>query len=257
MKRQQLAVLLSMFCFLLHAQFQPSYYMIGGNTLPYQVLLPENYDETKQYPLVVFLHGAGERGSDNEKQLIHGKDFFINNFQSEYPAIVIAPQCPEATYWSNVQSHTIVGKREFNFDVMDKPTLAMETLTYLINDWIQSGRINTNQVYVGGLSMGGMGTYELLYRMPNTFAAAFAICGGGNVNKIKTNLGNTALWIFHGIDDSVVPIELSKNIYQSLLSDGKEVKMTEYPGVNHNSWDSAFHNKELAPWLLKHKRLSN
>jgi predicted peptidase len=255
MKRHLLFYALFLVSILSHAQFQEASFMINGYTLPYQVLFPKNYNESQRYPLVVFLHGAGERGNDNQKQLTHGKDFFINNFETENPAIVIAPQCPENTYWGNVQSHTVAGHREFKFGISNKPTPAMETLIYLIEDWLVSGRVDTKQVYVGGLSMGGMGTFELLWRMPNTFAAAFPICGGGEIEKVQNYThNNTALWIFHGADDSVVPADFSRKMYQTLLSAGNEVKYTEYPNVNHNSWDNAFQEKELASWLFKHKK---
>lgn len=171
--------------FLAFAQFKPALYMIDGNTLSYQVMYPENYDASKQYPLVVFLHGAGERGLDNQKQLANGAEkFLIDNFEVNYPAIVIAPQCPESSYWSNVEKSVLDNKTSFRFGINDQPTVAMHTLTHLVEFWLSSGKVNLNQVYVGGLSMGGMGTYELLWRLPNTFIAAFPICGGGDVNKV-------------------------------------------------------------------------
>jgi len=255
MMRTKLALLLLLFySTFTFAQFVEARYMINGNALPYQVMFPKDYDETKQYPLLVFLHGAGERGNDNQKQLTHGKDFLINNFQSEYPAIVIAPQCPEDSYWSNVERQSIGNQNTFTFGVSEKPTVAMETLVYLIKNWLNSGKIDTKQVYVGGLSMGGMGTYELLWRMPDTFAAAFPICGGGQINKITDNTTNTPLWIFHGEVDGVVPAKFSQDMYNSLKTARNEVKYTEYPNVNHNSWDNVFQEKELASWLFSHKK---
>lgn len=254
MKSKLLIVFLFLCSTLTYAQFESASYMINGYTIPYQVMFPKDYDATKQYPLLVFLHGAGERGSDNEKQLTHGKDFMIANFQAEYPAIVIAPQCPEETYWSNVEKQTLGNKTTFTFGLSDKATPSMETLVYLITNWINSGRVDQSKVYVGGLSMGSMGTYELLWRMPNTFAAAFAICGGGDVSKVQYYTKNTALWIFHGSADSVVPVQFSQQMYEALKSAGNEVKYTEYPDVNHGSWINVFQNKELVPWLLSHKK---
>lgn len=254
MKRNLSVIIFSLLCLVSYAQFQPASFMINGNTLQYQVLFPENYDRAKEYPLVVFLHGAGERGNDNEKQLIHGKDFLIENFYSANPAIVIAPQCPADSYWSNVQSHTLAGERTFKYGLTEQPTSAMESLVFLINDWLLSGRVNPEQIYIGGLSMGGMGTYELLWRMPNTFAAAFPICGGGDISKVTNYTTTTPLWIFHGADDSVVPVKFSQDMAKSLTEAGSEVKYTEYPGVNHNSWDNVFKEKDLAPWLLSHKK---
>lgn len=237
-----------------YAQFEPASYMINGTTLPYQIMYPKDYDSSQQYPLLVFLHGSGERGDDNLKQLTHGKEFLINNFQTEYPAIVIVPQCPTTCYWVNIEENIFRDKNSFSFGVSDKPTPPMETLVYLINYWIRSGKIDKKQIYVGGLSMGGMGTYELLWRMPNTFAAAFPICGGGDLKKIVENSKKTALWIFHGADDDVVPVKYSQDIYSALTKAKKEVKYTEYPNVNHDSWNNALAEEKLVPWLFKHRK---
>lgn len=254
MKSKLLFFLLFIYSISGFGQFQSASYMINGNTLPYQIMFPKDYDQTKKYPLLIFLHGAGERGNDNQKQLTHGKDFLINNFNNEYPAIVIAPQCPENSYWANVERQNIGGNNTFTFGASEKPTIFMETLICLINNWINSGKVETTQIYVGGLSMGGMGTYELLWRMPDTFAAAFPICGGGDIDKIEKNTKNTALWIFHGEVDGVVPVEFSRNMYNALNKAGHKVKYTEYPNVNHNSWDNVFLETELAAWLFKHKK---
>lgn len=254
MKIQLTILLLFTYISIVFAQFEPASYMINGNTLPYQVMFPENYNSAQQYPLIIFLHGAGERGNDNTKQLTHGKDFLIDNFRAKYPAIVIAPQCPSESYWSNVEKHSVSGNTKFEFGASETATQPMQTLISLIDNWRKSGHVDTTQVYVGGLSMGGMGTYELLWRMPNTFAAAFPICGGANPEKIAHNTQKTPLWIFHGEIDSVVPASFSRNIYSALMSAGSEVKYTEYPGVNHNSWDNVFQEKHLASWLFNHKK---
>lgn len=228
--------------------------MVNGFTLPYQVMYPDNYDATKQYPLLIMLHGAGERGDNNQAQLTHGKQFLTDNFLTDYPAIVIVPQCPANNYWANVVRHQTDDKMTLTFGITDQPTQAMFTLISLVQDWLSSGKVDVSRVYVGGLSMGGMGTLELLWRMPQTFAAAFPICGGGDLNKLTTYAKNTAVWLFHGGDDSVVPVENSRQIYNKLKDLGCDVEYTEYKGVNHGSWVNTFQEKELAPWLFKHKR---
>lgn len=227
-------------------------YMVQGNTIPYQVIYPENYDANKQYPLLLFLHGAGERGEDNKAQLTHGEGFLLDNFYVSYPAIVVIPQCPSNSYWSNAERTTRNGQTAFNFNVVEEPTVAMNTLMHLVRYWLDSGLVDRNRVYVGGLSMGGMGTYELVWRMPGVFAAAFPICGGANVDKLLRNKKHTAFWIFHGSDDNIVPVEFSREIYDGLKKRGADVKYTEYPGVNHGSWNNVFKEKELASWLFKH-----
>lgn len=239
----------------LSAQFEKASIMVNGNNLPYRIMFPENYDEAKQYPLLVFLHGAGERGNDNEKQLTHGKQFLIDNFHTgANQAIVIAPQCPENSYWANSVRHQIGDKITFKIGAADEPTQTMKTLMFLIQDWVSSGKVDTSRVYIGGLSMGGMGTLELLWRMPQTFAAAFPICGGGDLNKLPVYAKNTAVWLFHGDIDGVVPVENSRNIYNRLKELGGDVEYTEYKGVNHNSWDNAFQEKTLGSWLFSHKK---
>lgn len=252
MRKVLIVLLLLFFLKYSSAQFEAASYMSNGFTLPYQVMFPENYDESKSYPLFVFLHGAGERGNDNEKQLTHGKQFLIDNFQSAYPSIVIAPQCPLDNFWSNIEMNQIGRKMTMTFGVTDQPTAAMSTLINLIQNWISSGSVNPSQVYVGGLSMGAMGTLELLWRIPQTFTAAFAICGGMDLDKLPGFSNNTPVWLFHGDADVVVPVENSRKINEQMLKQGREVKYTEYPGVNHNSWEKAFREKDLVPWLINH-----
>jgi predicted peptidase len=232
-----------------------------GDTLRYRLLLPENYDTSKRYPLVLFLHGAGERGNDNEKQLTHGAGLFLNpENRKNFPAIVVFPQCDSLSYWSNV----IIGindstkKREFNFQVNGEPTKAMNLLLQWLPDFEKSYGISASQRYVMGLSMGGMGTFEIVSRKQKYFAAAIPICGGANPKTVST-LTKTAFWIFHGMKDDVVPYQLSETMvlgFQSIYV-AEEVNFTLYPEANHNSWDKAFAEPDLLPWLFsiksKHK----
>lgn len=222
-------------------------------SLPYRILYPEQYDPLLQYPLIVFLHGAGERGSDNESQLIHGAAFLLRN-RASYPAIVIAPQCPLDGYWANVTIKQVKGKRTFVFGETDVPTPAMRLAMALVEQWVSSGEVDRQRVYVGGLSMGGMGTYEMLWRMPGVFAAAFPICGGGVPSKVGKDARHTAVWVFHGAKDKVVPVNCSRQMVAALRAAKAEVNYTEYPEANHNSWNSAFAEPQLMPWLFSHKR---
>lgn len=244
------------FACIVKAQFIPASYQIYGKELKYQIMFPEGYTETKTYPLLIFLHGSGERGSDNQKQLIHGKQFLIDNFYAKYPAIVIVPQCPEDDYWTNIEQQEIGDKSTFNFNVGDQMTSSMSILIHLISNWKASGKIDKSKMYVGGLSMGGMGTLELLWRMPRTFAGAFSICGGTNLKKLSLFAKNTSVWLFHGDKDNVVPVENSRNAAKKLKALGCNVKYTEYKGANHNSWDSTFAEKNLPSWLFS-QRLSS
>lgn len=226
----------------------------GKDTLPYRVLYPQNYDSTKTYPLVLFLHGAGERGNDNRKQLVHGAKLFLNQQNRDsFPAIVVFPQCPQNSYWSNVRITTnAAGQREFNFQNGGMPTTAMRMLIKLHNNLKKDLPIDQKRQYIGGLSMGAMGTFEMLYRVPGEFAAAIAICGGGNTETVDAYAKDVSLWIFHGAKDNVVPLAYSQEMAAAIKKQGGDVKLTIYPEANHNSWDNAFAEPGLLEWLFSH-----
>lgn len=225
-----------------------------GDTLPYRILYPENYDKSKKYPLVLFLHGGGERGRDNEKQLTNGvKVFLKEENRKKFPCIVIAPQCMEDSGWSSAQYDRTQRPIQFNFDYtrpISKALLAVQELTY---DVVTKEPVQKKQVYVTGLSMGGMGTYEIIYRNPGLFAAAAAICGGGDAGKYDKKTAATKFWIFHGDADDVVEVKHSRAMRDRLKELNADVKYTEYPGVNHNSWDAAYAEPELLPWLFNQR----
>jgi predicted peptidase len=238
-----------------YAAYEKHWLVQGGDTLPYRVLLPLHYNSSRQYPILFFLHGAGERGRDNEKQLVHGGGLFLDpQIREEYPMIIIAPQCATTDYWSNVlRIHDAKGKRTFHFLAKGAPTVYMQLLEQLVTYCINNYPVEKDQVYAGGLSMGGMGTFELVRRMPGRFAAAFAICGGADTGTAKI-IRKSSWWIFHGERDNVVPPSFSKNMAAALQRYHSDVKLTLYAGANHNSWDSAFAEPELLPWLLSKKR---
>jgi predicted peptidase len=231
--------------------YERSTYVADGDTLPYRIAFPENFDNSKKYPLVLFLHGAGERGNDNQAQLTHGGKLFVSpEVRKNFPAIVVFPQCLKDSFWSNVKIITdSTGKRLFEFQKGGTPTNAMAALLGLTERLLEKPFVDQSQVYVGGLSMGGMGTFELLRRKPNVFAAAFAVCGGDNVKNVK-KYKKLPLWVFHGSDDNVVPVAHSEEVVNALRDKGSDVKFTIYPGVKHNSWENAFAEPQLLPWLF-------
>ena len=226
-----------------------------GDTLPYRMLLPENYDASQKYPLILFLHGAGERGNDNEKQLIHGSKLFLqDSIRKNYQAIVVFPQCAANSYWSNVHIKTTPdGTREFAFATSGKPSPDLELVINLISYLKRNYSLDKKHFYVGGLSMGGMGTFELVRHKPKMFAAAFPICGGADP-KTAGKLKKPSWWIFHGLKDDVVNPEFSKVMAAALVDKGADLKLTLYPDANHNSWDSAFAEKDLFPWMFSKRR---
>lgn len=259
MKSYLLSFFLLIICSLCQAQneaYEKHWHIEGSDTLPYRLLLPKNYDVTKKYPMIFFLHGSGERGNDNEAQLVHGADLFLrDSIRKNYPAIVVFPQCAASSYWSNVNITVDSSKktRSFNFSSEVKPTVAMELVIGLLTELQNKYHPDKKHLYVGGLSMGGMGTFELVRRKPEMFAAAFPICGGANPNTAK-QITKTHWWIFHGLKDNVVNPEFSKAMAAALKANGADVKLTLYPEANHNSWDSAFAEKDLLPWLFSNHK---
>lgn len=231
------------------------WFIQNGDTLPYRILLPESYDAAKTYPLVLFLHGRGESGSDNEKQLTHGAKMFLrDSIRKNYPAIVVFPQCAVDSYWSNVQTiKNEKGKRTFYFVPDGPPSLSMQLLMGLLDNIRVRYKTNDKQVYVMGLSMGGMGTFELVKRKPGVFAAAIPICGGANP-ETASKLKKAKWWIFHGAKDDVVPPENSEVMVDALQKIKASVKFTLYPNANHNSWDPAFAEPGLFSWLFSQQK---
>lgn len=231
--------------------YQKKWLVQQGDTLPYRVLLPLQYDSTKSYPVLFFLHGAGERGRDNEKQLTHGAKLFVrDDIRAQYGFIAILPQCPPSDYWANVlREHDENGNRAFYFLEEGAPGRYMVILQELVRHVMQVYKVKKDQVYVGGLSMGGMGTFELVRRMPGTFAAAFPICGGANPATAK-KMKDVSWWVFHGAKDNVVPAVHSEKMVDALRAAGGKVKWTLFPEANHNAWDPAFAEPGLLPWLF-------
>jgi len=226
-----------------------------GKVLPYRLLYPENYDKNKKYPLLLLLHGAGERGKDNEKQLVHGSKLFISaESRKNFPAIVIFPQCPEESFWAVTKIDRTTTPFKIDFDYTAEPNWPLAAANALVKKLSNEEGVDKARVYISGLSMGGMGTFESVYRYPDLYAAALPICGGGDVNHYDKRVGKVSFWVFHGAVDAVVNPQLSRNMVEKLKSLKAEVKYSEYPGVNHNSWDNAFAEKDYLSWMLQHNK---
>lgn len=239
-----------------YSAYEEATFVHHSDTLQYRILWPENFSAEKQYPVVLFLHGAGERGNDNTTQLVHGGKLFLDpETRKKYPAIVIFPQCPENEYWSNALiDRSKAGREKFDYRQQGPPVRSMALVTALMDKMVAEPFTKDDQIYVGGLSMGGMGTFEILSRRPGMFAAAFPICGGGNPDMAYKYAKNTALWVFHGAKDDVVVPSFSEEMVAAVKKAGGNPKFTLYKDANHNSWDPAFAEPELLPWLFSHKK---
>jgi predicted peptidase len=190
--------------------------------------LPKGYAEKDSWPLLLFLHGAGERGNDLELVKVHGPPKLISQGK-DFPFIVVSPQCPEDRWWQ-----------------------AME-LSALLDEIIEKHKVDQDRIYVTGLSMGGFGTWSLAAYTPHRFAALLPICGGGETHWTKT-FTHVPIWAFHGDKDTAVPLERSEKMIEALKKNGGNPKLTVYPGVAHDSWTQTYENPAVYEWLLEHKR---
>ncbi len=225
-----------------------------GKHLPYRILFPADYERTKKYPLLLFLHGAGERGTENERQLIHGSKLFLKSEnRQQFPAIVVLPQCPKESFWASVKIDTTKRPFAIAFDYSGQPNWPLAAANELVQQLIRTEAVDPRRVYITGLSMGGMGTFESVYRYPGLYAAALPICGGGDVMLYDQRVKTTKFWVFHGDADVVVDVQLSREMVTKLKQQKITVKYTEYPGVNHNSWDNAFAEPAFLKWMFQQK----
>ncbi|MDP2724347.1 MAG: prolyl oligopeptidase family serine peptidase [Bacteroidales bacterium] len=220
-----------------------------GNTLNYRLLYPD-YNPGRVLPLVVFLHGSGERGNDNEAQLKWGvREFANEQMMMQYPAIVVAPQCPEKLSWSNVEEDTI----NMTLTLKPEPSQPMKMVIELIHQLITDLPIDTGRIYITGLSMGGHGTYDVLQRYPDLFAAAVPVCGAGDTSS-AASIAHIPIWIFHGAEDKSVDPKYSMDMLVALTKAGAHPGFTQYPEVGHFSWLGAYTDPLMIEWLFRQRK---
>jgi len=203
-----------------------------GKEAKYVLFVPHDYKGDKEYPLILFLHGAGETGTDGKKQARTGLGSHIRKDEKSFPCFVIFPQAQERG-WSAGNAN---GKR------------AMAILAGVEKQY----KIDTKRVYLTGLSMGGFGTWNFAAKHPDRWAAIVPICGAGRTSD-AAKIKDIPCWCFHGADDPTVKVDGSRKMIEALKEAGGKPKYTEYPGVGHNSWDKAYATKELYDWMLKQK----
>jgi predicted peptidase len=199
-------------------------------SLNYLLHVPDTYEKEspKKWPLILFMHGSGERGDNVERVAVHGIPK-IAQTQTDFPFIVVSPQCPEDSHWG----------------------AELDALMVLLDEIVESHNVDTSMVYLTGLSMGGYGTWLLATIHPDKFAAIVPICGGGNPKRVEP-LKRTPVWVFHGAKDEIVPLSESENMVEALQAIGGNVKFTVYPDANHDSWTETYENPKLYDWLLLH-----
>ena len=245
--------------------FEKKMFFSENGSIPYRLLKPVNFQKKSlvderldtplfdfsdqvKYPLVIFLHGAGERGQDNEIQITYIDKVFGNEgFRENYPCIVIAPQCPNACRWVEVSwslsEHT----------QPENPSIPMELTLELIDEIIANYPIDENRIYVTGLSMGGFGVWDIISRYPDKFAAGIPICGGGDENN-ASKISNVPIWAFHGAKDRVVKVSRTRNMINEIENNNGTPKYTEFSNLGHLCWTQAYATDGLFEWLFEQKK---
>ncbi len=220
--------------------------------LPYRLLRPAVVEPSKRYPLVVFLHGAGERGDNNQAQLKHSvAEFARSDRQANFPCYVLAPQCPTDGKW--VEVDWSLKKGSGSFESATSPVL--DKVLQIVDSLIEQEPVDAARIYVTGLSMGGYGSWYAAAKWPEKFAAAIPVCGGGDPTWANRYQG-VAIWAFHGQADSAVPVARSREVVSAIAMVGHapEIRYTEYPEVGHDSWTQSYIRDDVFSWLFAQHR---
>lgn len=221
----------------------------AGNKLPYQLMTPQHKTASQRYPLVVLLHGSGERGIDNAAQMKNGVHAFVEeDMRQKHPCYLLLPQCPPEQRWGGSSRDAKLVFDENN------PTVPGRLLIELIEKTLKENPdIDRNRVYITGLSMGGFGTFDALMRRPDLFAAGMPLCGGGDPVH-AARIKNIPLWVFHGKLDEVVLPRFSRDMVDALKKAGGKVQYTEYSTLGHNVWDVTYYNPAVLEWLFSQQK---
>ncbi len=222
-----------------------------GKTLLYRILKPADTESSKKYPLVLMLHGAGERGNDNKKQLAWFWDakkprVLGRPEVAAAKAFVVVPQCPDGKQWVDVPW----AKGSYKSPEVSE---SLKLTLGLVDSLLKESPIDPDRVYVIGMSMGGFGAFDAAQRRPELFAAIVPICGAGDPAKAK-DISHIPVWAFHGDKDDAVPVAGSREMIAALKKAGAEPKYSEYRDTGHNSWSPAFDEKEFWNWIFAQKR---
>ncbi|HIJ73108.1 MAG TPA: prolyl oligopeptidase family serine peptidase [Candidatus Hydrogenedentes bacterium] len=204
---------------------------VDGRQRHFAVYVPRQYDPRKQWPLIVFLHGMGERGDDGLLQTDVGIGRAIRRWPDRFPCLVLMPQCPDTVYWDE----------------------AVADIDAALHKTIDEYAVNPSRICLTGLSLGGFATWIYGARNTDTFAALMPVCGGGNPED-ATALARVPIWAFHGADDDLVAVEQSRAMVEAVKNAGGDVRYTEYKDTGHNAWDKAYSDPKTIKWLLRQKK---
>jgi predicted peptidase len=206
----------------------------AGKTMPYVVYVPRDYTDRKRWPVILFLHGSGERGDNGLAQTQVGIGTALRVHPERFPCLVVMPQAPNSGGWQG-----------------ESNDLALKALDAVVDKY----HGDRSRLYLTGLSMGGFGAWAIAAAHPDRFAALMPICGGGRPAEMAPALKTLPIWVFHGGADPVVPPQLARDMVEAIKAVGNStIKYTEYPGVGHNSWEKAYDDPDAIAWLLAQKR---
>ena len=224
-----------------------------GVDLPYRFLSPDQSAAGQRFPLVLFLHGAGERGDNNRSQLRHGvRRFALPESRTAHPSFILAPQCPagegrSAGSW--LGRHPKAGNDVNEDGVGGLLAMLVELVTATMGQY----PVDSRRVYVTGISMGGFATWALMALRPDLFAASVPVCGGGDPGRAR-RIKDIPVWAFHGSNDNVVPVDYTRRMIEGLRTAGGNPRYTEYPGVGHDSWTPAYQEPDLLDWMFAQEK---
>ncbi len=209
---------------------------VGALDYDYQIYLPPGIESEKNLPVIIFLHGIGQRGANGFVPATGAGGALLSHYFAKVPSIILLPQCRAGVYWSEA--------------AMDK------MVTGALFQTIEEFQADPKRIYLTGVSMGGYGVWHFALHYPQKFAALVSICGGSSIingdrfSPVAKAVGATPAWVFHGADDKIVPVKESREIVEALKTAGGNVKYSEYAGVGHNVWMNALGEKDLMSWLL-------
>lgn len=221
-----------------------------GTALPYTLQTPDAVRPEEKLPLVLCLHGAGGRGTDNAGRGSQAfRQLSFAEVQAQYPSYLLIPQCPMGEQWVDVPW------AKGSYDLSRVPcSNELKAVRELLDVVCAEFNIDSSRLYVTGQSMGGYGTWDMILRNPDLFASAIPVCGAGDPSE-AAEICDLPIWIFHGSDDPAVPVTGSREMAEALQEEGSTaVRYTEYPGVGHGSWVNAWKEPTLVPWLFSQKK---